>query len=342
MIRVAIVGLGWAGQRQLEAAGELGRKIAVTCLVDPDGDHLQGVTAPAGTERLTDYSAALADPKIDAVSICTPHNHHAPMAVAAAEAGKHVLVEKPMALTVAEADQMLAAAAANNVQLYVAENASYTPRARFLRTVVTEERLIGPLTAAAVTAGFRAPNFGYPGRRAWLTDPAHGGTGTWMLHGVHTVAELRYILGEVKTVYLCEHKTASFERRDLEGTMSGLLTLHNGLAVSILQSSETKFYGDSGGYTLYGETGILRGGQEGYRLFNGEADYLTAPFVPYPTQPLSSYALELEAFADYISGAAIGPTTGASERQSLAIVQAGYESVASGLPVPVGSLATRD
>jgi len=327
--------MGWAGQRQLAAASELACKVVVSCLLDTDEEHLQQVAPEVDLARVTDYEAVLADPQIDAISICVPHNAHARLAIAAAEAGKHILVEKPMAITVTDADRMLAAADANRVKLYVAENACYTARARFLREVVNARAVIGELTAAAVMAGFRAPNFGYPGRRAWLTDLAQGGTGTWMLHGVHTVAELRYILGEVATVYLREHKTSSFERRDLEGTMSGLLILESGLPVSILQSSETKFYGDSGGYMLYGETGIIRAGEDGYQLLAAESEGMQAPLIPYPAETLSSYALELEAFADYVAGKAVGPTTGMSERQSLAVVQAGYESAAMGVPVRV-------
>ena len=71
---------------------------------------------------------------------------HCPMAVEAAEAGKHVLVEKPMAMTVDEAIRMLGAAAANAVELYVAESASYSAQAKFLRELVTEGRDIGELT----------------------------------------------------------------------------------------------------------------------------------------------------------------------------------------------------
>lgn len=60
---------------------------------------------------------------------------------------------------------MIDSAAANDVKLYVAENACYTPMTNFLRHVAQSGELIGALTAASVTAGFRAPDFGYPGRR---------------------------------------------------------------------------------------------------------------------------------------------------------------------------------
>lgn len=333
MLHIAVVGLGWAGTRHVEAIRELNDKLTVTTLVDNDTEQLQTKAAGLNVSQTeTDYATVLTDPAIDAVSICTPHPLHAPMTIAAAEAGKHVLVEKPMALTVDEATQMLDAATANGVKLYVAENASYTPQAQFLREIVHSGSPIGTLTAASYSGGFRAPNFGYPGRRAWLTTPEAGGTGTWMLHGIHSVAQLRYIFGEVATVYLHEHKAPSFERTDLEGTMCGLLTLENGLGISILQTSESKLYGDLGGYTLHGESGSIRAGAQGYRLFNRDTTSGdTLPDLqPYPTAPLSDYAQEMAAFVAYINGTATGPTTGHSERRSLAVVQAGYESAASG------------
>lgn len=331
MLHIAVVGLGWAGTRHIEAIRELNEKLTVTTLVDNDAEHLQAKAAELNVSQTeTDYATVLADPSIDAVSICTPHPLHASMAIAAAQAGKHILVEKPMALTVDEATSMIDAAEANGVKLYVAENASYTPQAHFLRAVVQSGSPIGALTAAAYSGGFRAPNFGYPGRRAWLTTVEEGGTGTWMLHGIHSVAQLRYIFGEVTTVHLHEHKAPSFERTDLEGTMSGLLTLESGLAVSILQTSESKMYGDLGGYVIHGESGSIRAGAEGYRLFNADSGDTLPDLQSYPATPLSDYAQEMAAFADYINGTATGPTTGYSERRSLAVVQAGYESAASG------------
>ena len=333
-VRIAIVGLGWAGTRHVEAIRELGAKLEVTCLMDNDAAHLDTKADSFDiAKRYTDYDRLLADPEIDAVSICTPHALHCPMTLAAAAAGKHVLVEKPMALTVEEATQMIAAAAANKVKLYVAEQAPYSAQTHLLRNVVQSGSPIGALTAASVRTGFRAPDFGYAGRRAWLTTLEQGGTGTWMLQGIHTVAQMRYIFGEFVTVYMQEHKAASFNRRDLEGTMSGLLTTEKGIAVSIVQTSETKISGDLNGYTLHGEQGSIVAGATGYRLYSDDTGHETPLQAPYPQQALSVYALEMDAFADYVNGVAVGPTTAGSERRSLAVVQAGYESAQHGKPV---------
>ncbi len=130
MLRTAIIGVGWAGRRHIQAIRELNRKIDVACLVDSDAAHLSAAVDETGVGKTyAGIREALADPDIDAVSICTPHALHCPMAVAAAEAGKHVLCEKPMAVTVDEATQMIEAADRNGVTLFVAENAAYS-RAR--------------------------------------------------------------------------------------------------------------------------------------------------------------------------------------------------------------------
>ena len=331
MLNVAIIGAGWAGTRQVEAAQELGRKVVVNCLVDNDPQHLASTADKLGIEkRYGNFREALADPAVDAVSICTPHPLHHPIALAAAAAKKHILVEKPIALTVEEATEMIDAVDNNDVKLYVAESLTYAAMSKALRQIVQSGQYIGRLTAASFVGGFHAPNYGYPGRRAWLAQPEAGGSGTWMLHGIHSMAQLRYILGEVDTVYMREHKAESFQRTEVEGTMSGLLTLETGVNVSVVQTAETKLPANLGGYILHGDAGSVRASREGYEVF--APDHALQTFT-YPQEALSEYAQELEAFADYVSGVSVGPTTAESERRSLAIVQAGYESAQSGRPV---------
>jgi len=331
MLRVAVVGAGWAGEHHVQGAREIPEAVQVACLVDVDAAFLQARAAELQVTRTsTDLDEVLADPAIDAVSLCTPHDLHGPQAIRAAEAGKHVLVEKPMATSVAQATDMLAAAEANGTRLYVAESATYSPMAAFLRDVVRQGRWLGELTSASVTAGFRGPEYGYPGRRAWLGDLSQGGTGTWTLHGIHTVAQLRYVLGEVRTVYARQHRAASFQRGDVEATVSALLTLESGVAVQVVQTAETRPYADLGGYVLHGDRGSVRAGTSGCRVYTDDED---GTEVAYPETGLSAFALELRAFAEHVAGTSGGPTTGHSERRSLAIVEAGYESMRTGQPV---------
>jgi predicted dehydrogenase len=331
VLRIAIVGVGWAGTRHAEAVRELACRVQVDCLVDPDTAFLREKAKELGIRKTyTDFEQMLQDQDVDAVDICSPHSFHAPQAMAAAHAGKHVLVEKPMALSVEEATRMIQVAESNGVRLYVAENESYTSVSLALRHLVQTGQYIGELSTASVVKGFRAREYGYPGRRAWLSTPELGGTGTWMLHGIHAMAQLRFILGEVAIVYMRQHRTSSFARPDLEATMSGLLTLKSGVPVSVVQTCETRLYADLGGYALHGNQGSVRAWAEGYRVYSDEHQGVE---MRYPEEGLSSYARQLEAFADCVEQGIEGPTTGLMERRSLAIVQAGYESAASGRPI---------
>ena len=111
-MRVAIVGVGWAGTRHVEAIRELGRKLTVDCLVDSDAAFLAEKSTELAVEKTYgSIESALWDPEVDAISICLPHRYHCDVAIAAGEAGKHVLVEKPMAMNVDEATRMIDAAA---------------------------------------------------------------------------------------------------------------------------------------------------------------------------------------------------------------------------------------
>ena len=332
MLRLAIVGAGWAGTRQVEAIRELGRKITVECLVDNDSDHLSAQSGKLGVRKVYgEVNEALNDQDVDAISIALPHALHCEVAVAAAEAGKHVLVEKPMAMSVDEATQMMEAADRAGVRIFVAENIAYEPMSQFLREIVRTGKHIGEIVSASFSRGFRAPQYGFEGRRAWLSTPERGGSGTWLLHGIHSIAQVRYVLGEVDTVYVREHHAKSFQRTDLEGTMSGVLMMDSGFVVSVLQTCEARIKGAQSGFVIHGDKGSIQACEDGCNLISTEgAEELR---LDYPDSSLSSYALELEAFVDLIEDGIEGPTTAQSERRSLAVIQAGYESARTGQPV---------
>lgn len=326
--RIAILGVGWAGSRHVEAIRELGGEVEVACLVDNDPAFLSEKCEELGVERsYADSAQALADPDVDAVSICLPHRFHCDVTVAAADAGKHVLVEKPMAVTVDEATQMIEAADANGVKLYVAENRPYNVMSQRLREIVTSGDPVGEVVAASMVTGFRAETYGYPGRRSWLSDPTEGGSGQWLLNGIHDVAQLRYVLGEMTDVYVREHHASRDNRPDVEGTIVGQMTTETGYQVSILQSREVHLKGGLRGITIYGDRGTVRTTDSGYDVYG--ADGLIGSH-PWPEEALSEYAREIRDFVTYARGGDPGPTTAESERRSLAVVQAGYESAESG------------
>ncbi len=340
-VNLAVVGVGWAGSRHIEAIAELNDHVAktggespirVSMLVDPDEAHMSERAERFGVaETATTLEAALGNPQIDAVSIASPHAHHVDAAVLAAKAGKHVAVEKPMAVTVEEANRMINAADDADVKLFVTEQVAYGTQVRRLREIVESGEYVDEVTSAAVHAGFRADDYGYPGRRAWLAQPDHGGSGTWLLHGIHTVAAIRAVFGDVHRVYCVESKSPSFSGKDIEGTMSCLLEMDSGISIQLVQSCETAFSPDRSGTTVFGTDGTLFSGRNGFEVTQRGSS--NPEQIELPEQELSDYALEFKAFAEWIESGAVPPTTGRHERGSLAVIQAGYESADSGEPI---------
>lgn len=334
-VRLGIVGLGEAGQRQIQAAREVPEAIEVVALVDPDAERLAGAAGTVGIERTaTDLDELLADPGIDAVSICTSPDRHEPLAREAIAAGVHVLVEKPMATTVAAADRMIEAADGAGVTLYVAEHHPYEERLDLLREIIRTGDPIGELTFAACTAGSRAGHPADASSAAQPGGPAADEAGTWLLEGVNTVSALRYVLGEVVRVYMLEHRTSSFAQPGLEATMAGTVELESGGVVSLVQTAETDLLPRLSGFRLYGDRGVVIGREHSYDVFVGDPREGDQPAtVPYPPQELSAHALELAAFAETVRGGLPGHTTGRSERRTLAVIEAGYESARTRQPV---------
>ena len=101
------------------------------------------------------------------------------------------------------------------------------------------------------------------------------------------------------------------------------MTTEAGFSITLVQSREVFLKGGLGGLILYGDRGSVRADRDGYELFDADGQ---GERLEWPVSDLSDYALEMEAFADAVSGDTWGPTTAESERRSLAVVMAGYES----------------
>ncbi|MGL4552657.1 MAG: Gfo/Idh/MocA family protein [Gemmataceae bacterium] len=159
MVRIGIAGIGFMGRIHFLAAGRLpGAAVAAVCSRDPakragDWTNTRGNFGPepgrvdlTGVNACAGFDEMLADPSLDLIDICTVTDQHAPMALAALKAGKHVLVEKAIALTEAEADSMVAAAKAAGKMLMVAHVLPFFPEFRFAADAVragTHGKLLG-------------------------------------------------------------------------------------------------------------------------------------------------------------------------------------------------------
>ncbi len=229
----------------LIGCGDIARKRVAPALRDATGSRLAAVSrrqaelAAAfaeefGAERTyPDWHELVADPEIDAVYVATPVAQHAEQTIAAAEAGKHVLCEKPMALDVAACDRMIEAARANDVRLGVAYYRRFYPVRRRIAELLAGGALGKPVTAQinAFERFDRRP--GEP--RSWLLDRAQSGGGPMMDFGSHRVEVLLSLFGAPLAVRGWRANVL-FDDRDVEDTAGALLSFAGGVSAQLTVS----------------------------------------------------------------------------------------------------------
>ena len=178
-----------------------------------------------GDRSYSDYNQLLKDPSVDAVDICVPNFLHSRIAIAAAEAGKHVLVEKPMAITVKECDEMISAARKSGVKLMVGHNQVFYPPHQETRRLIQEEIGRPILLLTRLHNGFRQ-NMG------WRADPKSVGGGFFMEACVHRLYLSRYLVGE-PTKIMCR-MTKIFPDTVAEDIVQVAIDFENGIEGSLV------------------------------------------------------------------------------------------------------------
>ncbi|MFN8442333.1 MAG: Gfo/Idh/MocA family oxidoreductase [Caldilineaceae bacterium] len=204
-----------------------------------------------------DYAQIFADPEIDVVAICTPSGSHAAEAIAALNAGKHVLVEKPMALNLVDADAMIEAAKRNGVVLAVAlQRRTETAYARAHQAIMAGD--LGEMTQAAITIPYVRTK-AYYGQAAWRGTWAADGGGVLMNQGIHLVDQLVWNMGD--PVEVKAHAATLRHAIEVEDTLSASLRFANGALGTITATTTAapgfphtlSFYGSNGGIQIEGD-----------------------------------------------------------------------------------------
>ncbi len=195
-LRVGVVGLGYAGATHLQAYADT-PGVQLVALAGKEPDRLSRLGDQFGIEhRFDDWHGMLGVDDLDVVSIATPNALHSPIAVAALRAGKHVFCEKPLAVTAAEAREMVRAAHENDRVLEVAFNHRRRADVQFAKQYLETEG-IGRIYHARATWKRRA---GIPGLTSWFTSKALAGGGALVDLGPHVLDSLLFLLGEPRVV----------------------------------------------------------------------------------------------------------------------------------------------
>ena len=176
------------------------------------------------------WQTLLQDPEVEAVYIATPVHLHQEQTIAAAQAGKHVLCEKPMALCVAECDRMLNACSRQPVRFSVAYYRHFYPLIHRMKELIDAGSL-GAISLIQINAF--SPFHAQPGEpRHWLLQKALSGGGPMMDIGCHRIEVLLHLLGPVAGVKAMTTR-AAYQDRDVEDTAVAVLEMHSG-AIAVL------------------------------------------------------------------------------------------------------------
>ena len=334
-LNVAVIGCGWAGEQHVRAYTAI-REARVSAVVDIDERKARTLAErwdiPAW---YTDYRRVFEDPKIGAVSICLPHHLHSRVSVEAAEAGKHILCEKPMANSLEEADAMILAAEKAGVTLMIAENVRFHSINIKIKELV-EQGYIGEVFLARIYRDHEMHD--YLRKRPWFLDLEKSGGGIWMAGGVHDVDALRMIVGEVERISLFQAKKA-FPEMEGEDTIAAVLQFENGAVGVITESFSTKTFRET---CPSGCPWIVNGTRGSITTFQGElevySDKLGDPetCMKVRVDEKDTFTEEIKHFLNCIKSGRKPLTSGEEERKTLAVVLAGYESLKrGGAPIQV-------
>ncbi|MDG6899412.1 MAG: Gfo/Idh/MocA family oxidoreductase [Nitrososphaerota archaeon] len=330
MLKAAIIGCGgisWAHARGYEA---LKGRVEVTAVADVRKDAAEKLGASLGGEAYTDYEKMLRDADVDFVDICLPHKLHKPVILKALAAGKHAMCEKPMCLTVKDADEIVEAVRKSGKKFMPAHNQLFAPALQEAKRLIGEG-LIGKIHFIRTQDCFR--NNGISG---WRTNRDEMGGGELIDTGYHPNYMMNYFApAPVAQVFAMGGRY----RVTMDGEDTGFVALkfQDGSMGNILSS--WAFPVPSGGYifSVTGERGELLGT---HNLLVLKALGMSDARREWPNAK-DTFIAEIEHFAECLDTGREPLQTASDGRDVVRLITAEYESMATGRAVSYGGSAGR-
>lgn len=341
VLRFGLIGCGRVAPRHAQSLGQL-HQTHLAAVADLRAARAEHFAQEYAADPYTDYHTLLARSDIDAVSICVPSGLHAQVAIDALEAGKHVLVEKPIAIQLDDADRMIATAERVGRKLGVVLQNRYNQPIQRLRHAIDTGQL-GPLYLGNACVRWYRP-------QSYYEDDWHG---TWAMDGgalmnqsIHHIDALQWLMGTVQSVYAYTATLAhSMEAEDVG---VAVMRFTNGALATIEGSTVTWPQNLEGSIAVFGARGSVKiGGTALNRItlwkvdgeLEQEAELLTSQRVDPPSVYGYSHREVIRDFADAVLTDRAPDTPGREARKSLALVLAIYESARTGREVAVEPVA---
>jgi predicted dehydrogenase len=279
MVRIGVVGVGYIGQEHAKAIqAHPEAQLSLIVGTPRSRETLARLAAETGAATSTDYAAALSDPTIDIIYLCTPNRLHADQAEAALAAGKHVFCEKPLCTTLADCRRLIAAVERSGRQLMVGHSGRFQPIHVALKQMVSDGLLGDPCFCEAEYVHDLAPFLTGAGHDWWR----HPDEGPFAIigGGCHPIDLLRWVVGEIAEV------SAYGARRGLQGvewddTIGASLRFKSGAVGRCLVSVGAKTpYGFN--YSVYGSKGSVRNGDLYLAAVPGPEGWMRMPITIIP------------------------------------------------------------
>ena len=262
-IRVGIIGCGKIAQVRHIPEYAANPHVEVYGFYDINQARTQELAKKYGGKAFASYEELLADPAIEAVSVCAANHAHAEISIAALKAGKHVLCEKPMAVTLEECEAMVAAAKESGKYLMIGQNQRLA-KAHSKAKELIEQGAIGKVLTFRTIFGHGGPETWSidPGSNVWFFDKTKAAMGAMADLGIHKTDMIQYVLGSkiVKT----QAVLTTLDKKDATGNLIGvddnaicIYQMENGV-IGTMTASWTYYAAEDNTTVIYGTKGELR------------------------------------------------------------------------------------
>jgi predicted dehydrogenase len=291
MAKIGIIGTGWGARVQVPTFREAG--LSVVAIAGHSREKTRALVGELDVRAHDDWREVIASSDIDLVSIVTPPSEHRQMTLAALEAGKHVLLEKPTTLNVAEAEELASAAQAHSDRIALIDHElRFLPSWREARARIADE--IGEIRYAEVR--YSSPARGDRKREwNWWSDATRGG-GVWGAVGSHFVDALRYFGMEIESAQAMMRSTIATRpygdtTRDVtsDDFASVDLRIRGGAVAALTFSAVSAGPDESSTLTIHGERGAMRFIGEEVALSQNRAPYAVLAGAPMSDRPGNSH-----------------------------------------------------
>ena len=263
MFRIGIIGCGKIAQvRHIPEYAE-NPYAELAGFYDLNTQRAAELATQYGGKAYESAEAMLADPAIDAVSVCVANHAHAPITIAALKAGKHVLCEKPMATTLEECEEMVRTAHEAGKFLMIGHNQRLA-KAHAVAKELIDQGMIGRIITFRTTFGHGGPETWSvdPGKNTWFFDKNKAAMGAMADLGIHKTDLIQFLTGQ--HVVRTTARVVTLDKKDASGQLIGVddnaicIYEMSGGTMGTMTASWTYYGAEDNSTILYGEKGIMR------------------------------------------------------------------------------------